>query len=67
MSLSFLMLLTTALITGYISQQLVDSDLTVFWSLASVVSWLLSLVLAPWQLQLLLFILVVFNIEQRSI
>lgn len=52
-----------ALIAGYISQQLADTDLTVFWGLASVISWLLSVALAPWQLQFLLLVFLLFSIE----
>jgi hypothetical protein len=63
MSLSFLIPLMIALIAGYISQQLADTDLTVFWGLASVISWLLSVALAPWQLQFLLLVFLLFSIE----
>lgn len=58
MSLLFLIPLTIGLVTGYVSKCLTDEEASLL-GLASAISLGLSLVLAPWQIQLLLLLLIV--------
>ncbi len=57
MALSFLIPLFTGLITGYIFKKCAD-EIAYLAGLFAIVSLILSLVLAPWQVQLLLLIVV---------
>ncbi|MGH1395939.1 MAG: hypothetical protein ACRAVC_18215 [Trichormus sp.] len=63
MPLFFLIPLVTGLATGYISQKCHDETAYII-SLFTILSLILSLILAPWQIQLLLLI-VVFASTQR--
>jgi hypothetical protein len=60
MSLFFLIPLTISLVTGYIFKNSA-ADMAELMILATVFSLILSLVLAPWQLQLLVLILVLIS------
>ena len=57
MPLFFLIPLFTGLITGYLSKKCND-EIAYITGLFAVISLILSLVLAPWQIQLVLLILV---------
>ncbi len=63
MALSFLIPLFTGLITGYIFKKGVD-EITYFAGILAVISLIISLVLAPWQIQLLLLIVVLITTER---
>lgn len=63
MHLSFLIPLCTALATGYVSKKC-DGEIAYLISLFTVLSLILSLILAPWQFQLLLLILVLVATER---
>ncbi|WP_414527669.1 hypothetical protein [Nodularia chucula] len=63
MHLSFLIPLCTALATGYVSKKC-DGEIAYLISLFTVISLILSLILAPWQFQLLLLILVLVGTER---
>jgi hypothetical protein len=57
MPLFFLIPLFTGLVTGYFSKQCHD-EIAYITGLFTVISLVLSLVLAPWQIQLVLLVLV---------
>ena len=57
MALFFLLPLFTGLITGYISKKSAD-EIAYFVGIFAVISLIISLVLAPWQIQVLLLIVV---------
>ncbi len=59
-SLLFLIPLGIGLISAYLSQKAVD-DLAEIIDFASTVNLILSVILAPWQLHLLLIMLLIFN------
>lgn len=59
----FLIPLSTSLITGYIAQKSAD-EITYLSAAITVVTLLLSLVMAPWQVQLLILIVAVFVVRQ---
>lgn len=63
MSLFFLIPLTISLVTGYVFKNSA-ADMAELMILATVFSLILSLVLAPWQLQLLVLILVITSTKQ---
>jgi hypothetical protein len=60
MRLFFLMPLTTGLIAGYIFNKSAD-EMAYLTGVVTVVSFILSLVLAPWQIQLLILALVIIS------
>ena len=60
MHLLFLVPLTTGLVSGYFFKNAVD-EMAYLTGVITIVSLFLSLVLAPWQLQLLLLVLVIFS------
>ncbi|MGI2907521.1 hypothetical protein [Tolypothrix sp. VBCCA 56010] len=62
MTLSFLIPLFTSLITGYIFKKGVD-EIFYFAGILAVISIVISLVLAPWQIQLLLLIAVLISTQ----
>jgi membrane protein implicated in regulation of membrane protease activity len=62
MALSFLIPLFTGLITGYIFKKGVD-EIAYFAGILAVISLIISLVLAPWQIQLLLLIVVLITTQ----
>jgi len=57
MKLVFLIPLTIGLVTGYISQN-ADEDIKYITAVISAITLILSLIFAPWQIQLLILILV---------
>jgi hypothetical protein len=63
MALSFLIPLFTCLISGYIFKKGVD-EITYFAGILAVISLIISLVLAPWQFQLLLLIVVLITTQR---
>ncbi len=63
MALSFLIPLFTCLISGYIFKKGVD-EITYFAGILAVISFIISLVLAPWQIQLLLLIVVLITTQR---
>jgi hypothetical protein len=63
MHLSFLIPLCTGLAIGYVSQKC-DGEIAYLISLFTVISLILSLILAPWQFQLVLLILVLVSTER---
>lgn len=60
MPLFFLIPLFTGLATGYISKKCTD-EIAYLTGLFTVISLILSLVLAPWQIQLVMLVLVVIS------
>ncbi|MBE9052896.1 hypothetical protein IQ243_21215 [Nostocales cyanobacterium LEGE 11386] len=60
MHLSFLIPLCTGLVTGYVAKRCND-EIAYLTGLFTVISLILSLVLAPWQFQLVLLILVLIG------
>ena len=60
MHLLFLVPLTTGLVSGYLFKNAVD-EMAYLTGVITIVSLFLSLVLAPWQLQLLLLVLVIIS------
>jgi len=60
MRLFFLMPLTTGLIAGYIFNRSAD-EMAYLTGVVTVVSFILSLVLAPWQIQLLILTLLIIS------
>lgn len=60
MALFFLVPLCTALITGYLVKQSTD-EIAYIAGVFGFISFIVSLVLAPWQIQLLLLIVVLFT------
>jgi hypothetical protein len=63
MALSFLIPLFTGLISGYIFKKGVD-EIAYFAGIVAVISLIISLVLAPWQIQLLLLIVVLITTQR---
>ncbi|MEA5580187.1 hypothetical protein VB620_02400 [Nodularia harveyana UHCC-0300] len=63
MHLSFLIPLCTGLAIGYVSKKC-HGEISYLISLFTVISFILSLVLAPWEFQLLLLILVLVGTER---
>jgi hypothetical protein len=63
MTLFFLIPLFTCLISGYIFKKGVD-EITYFAGILAVISLIISLVLAPWQFQLLLLIVVLISTQR---
>jgi membrane protein implicated in regulation of membrane protease activity len=59
----FLIPLATGLISGYIAQKS-DDEMAYLTSAATVISLFLSLILAPWQVQLLILIVVFIAVRQ---
>jgi hypothetical protein len=63
MALFFLVPLLTGLVTGYLSKKCHD-EVAYLISVFTVISLFVSLVLAPWQIQLLLLILVLISTQR---
>jgi predicted membrane protein len=63
MPLSFLIPLFTGLITGYIFKKSAD-EIAYFAGIVAVISLIISLVLAPWEIQLLLLIVVLITTQR---
>lgn len=63
MYLPFLIPLTTAIVAGYIFKNSAD-EMAYLTGLVTLVSLILSLVLAPWQLQLLVLMLVLVSTKR---
>jgi hypothetical protein len=64
MSLTFLIPLGIGLITVYFSQQAID-DLAELINFTSVISLILSVILAPWELKFLLFVLLIVSTNRQ--
>lgn len=60
MHFSFLIPLCTGLVTGFVAKQCED-EIAYLTGIFTIISLILSLVLAPWQFQLLLLILVIVS------
>jgi uncharacterized membrane protein (Fun14 family) len=63
MALFFLVPLFTGLVTGYLSKKCHD-EVAYLIGVFTVISLFISLVLAPWQIQLLLLILVIISTQK---
>ncbi len=63
MHLSFLIPLCTALATDYVSKKC-DGEIAYLISLFTIISLILSLVLAPWQFQLVILIVVLVSTDR---
>ncbi len=64
MHLLFLIPLTTSLIAVYISQQQADNEIGYLTGALTVISLVISLILAPWQLQLLILFLAIISVRR---
>lgn len=63
MHFSFLIPLCTGLVTGYVAKKSQD-DIAYIISIFTIISLILSLILAPWQLQFLLLLVVLIGTNQ---
>lgn len=63
MNLTFLIPLTTCLIFGYVFKRCAD-EMAYLTGAVTIVSLVLSIVIAPWQIQLLVLFLVMFSTKK---